>query len=55
MRTYLRNKFIDSKTDADRRAHNKQRNYCVSLIREEKESRFRLLKIRDVMDHKIFS
>ena len=25
-RTRLRNKFIDSKTDADRRAYNKQRN-----------------------------
>ena len=33
-RTRLRNKFIDSKTDADRIAYNKQRNYCVSLIRK---------------------
>ena len=37
-RTRLRNKFIDSKTDADRIANNKQRNYCVSLIRKEKKS-----------------
>ena len=34
-RTRLRNKFIDSKTDADRIAYNKQRNYCVSLILKE--------------------
>ena len=31
-RTGLRNKFIDSKTDADRIAYNKQRKYCVSLF-----------------------
>ena len=29
---------MDSKTDADRIAYNKQRNYCVSLIRKEKKS-----------------
>ena len=31
-RIRLRNNFIDSKTDADRIAYNKQHNYCVSLI-----------------------
>ena len=36
-RTRLRNKFIDSKTDADRIAYSKQRNYCDSLIRKEKK------------------
>ena len=35
--TSLRNKFIKFKTDADRIAYNKQRNYCVSLIRKEKK------------------
>ena len=35
-RAHLRNKFIDSKTDADRIAYNKQRNYRVSLIGQEK-------------------
>ena len=37
-RTRLRNKFIDSKVDADRIAYNKQRNYCVSLIRKDERS-----------------
>ena len=37
-RTRLRNKFIDSKTDADRIAYNEQRTHCVSLIRKEKKS-----------------
>ena len=36
-RIRLRNKFIDPKTEADRIAYNKQRNYCVSLIRKEKK------------------
>ena len=35
-RSRLRNKFLKSKTDVDRRAYNKQRNLCVSLIRKEK-------------------
>ena len=35
-KTRLRNKFIDSKTEADRIAYNKKPNYCVSLIRKEK-------------------
>ena len=35
-RAHLRYKFIDSKTDADRIAYNKQRNYCFSLIRKKK-------------------
>ena len=29
-------KFLNSKSDIDRKAYNKQRNYCVSLIRREK-------------------
>ena len=50
-RTRLRNKFIDSKADADRIAYNKQRINCVSLIRKENYSN---LKIRDVTDNKTF-
>ena len=53
-RTRLRNKFIDSKTDADRIAYNKQRNYCVSLIRKEKKAYYSNLDIRDVTDNKTF-
>ena len=37
-RTRLRIKFIDSKTNADRIAYKKQRNFCVSLIRKEKKN-----------------
>ena len=53
-RTRLRNKFIDSKTDADRITYNKQRNYCVSLIRKEKKAYYSSLNIRDVTENKTF-
>ena len=53
-RTYLRNKFIDPKTDAERIAYNKQRNYCVSLTQKEKKIDYSNLKIRDVTDVKTF-
>ena len=53
-RTRLRNTFIDSKTDADRIAYNKERNYCVSLIRKGKKAYYSNLNIRDVKDNKIF-
>ena len=47
-RARLRNKFIDSKTDTDKIAYNKQRNYCVSLIGKEKKAYYSNLDIRDV-------
>ena len=53
-RTRLRNKLLDSKTDADRIACNKQGNYCVSPIRQEKKAYFNNLKIRDITDNKSF-
>ena len=33
----LRNKFINSKSNLDRKAYNKQRNYVVSLLKKEKK------------------
>ena len=50
----LRNTFIDSNTDGDRVAYNKQRNYCVSLMRKEKKAYYSNLNIRDVTDNKTF-
>ena len=35
-RSCLRNKFLKTKTDANRKAYNRQRNYCVSLFHREK-------------------
>ena len=53
-RTYLRNKFIDSKTDADKIVYNGKRNCCVSLIWKEKKAYFNNFKIRDVTYNKTF-
>ena len=39
-RSQLRNKFLNTKIDIDRKAYNKQRNLCVSLIRREKKNIF---------------
>ena len=32
-RSHLRNKFLNTKIEIDIKTHNKQRNYCVTLIR----------------------
>ena len=39
-RSWLRNKFLNTKSDIDRKAYNKQRNLCVSLIRRKNKSFF---------------
>ena len=35
-RSRLRNKFLKTRRDLNRKAYNKQRNYVVSLLRKEK-------------------
>ena len=53
-RTRLRDKSIDSKTDANIIAYNKQRNYCVSLMQKEKRAYYSSLNMHDVTDNKTF-
>ena len=53
-RSHLRNKFLNSKSDIDRKAYNKQRNICVTLIRQEKKNFYSNLNMRDVTDNKMF-
>ena len=36
-RSCLRNKFLNTKSDLDRKAYNKQRNYVVSLYEKRKK------------------
>ena len=36
-RSFLSNKFLNSKTYTDRKAYNAQQNLCVSLIRQAKK------------------
>ena len=50
----LRNKFLSTKSDIDRKAYNKQRNLCVSLIRKEKKNFFSNINTNDITDNKTF-
>ena len=54
-RSRLRNKFLNTKSDTDREAYNKQRNLSVSLIRREKKNFFRNINKSDTADNKTFS
>ena len=53
-RSRLRNKFLNTKSDIDRKAYNKQRNLCVSLIRREKKNFFDNISTHDITDNKTF-
>ena len=53
-RSRLRNKFLNTKSDIDRKAYNKQPNICVSLIRNEKKNFFSNINTWDITDNKIF-
>ena len=52
----LRNKFLNTKNDIDRKAYNKQRNLCVSsiLIRQEKKNVFNNISTREITVDKNF-
>jgi len=53
-RSQLRNKFLKTRTETDRIAYNKQRNYCVSLTRKIKKDYYSTLDEKNVMDNKQF-
>ena len=36
VRSKLRNKYLKSKSETDKQRYNKQRNYCVKLLRLKK-------------------
>ena len=53
-RCRLRNKFLNAKSDIDKKAYNKQRHLCVSLIRSEKKNFFSNINTGDITDSKTF-
>ena len=53
-RSRLRNKFLNTKSDIGRRAYNKQRNICVTLIRQQKKNFLSKLNTRGVTGNKTF-
>ena len=50
----LRNKFLNTKSDIDRKAYNKHRHLWVSLIGREKKNFFNNISRRDITDNKTF-
>ena len=53
-RTRLRNRFLRTRCIRDKEAYNKQRNYCVSLIRKTKQQYCNNLNHRKAADDKSF-
>ena len=53
-RSRIRNKFLNAESDIDRKAYDKQRNLCVSLIRRERKSFFNNISTPDITDNKTF-
>ena len=45
-RSCLRNRFLNTKSDFDRKAYSKQRNYVASLLRNEKNIFIAILILR---------
>ena len=53
-KTELWNKFLKHKIDESRQAFVKQRNYCVSLLRNSKRNYYSSLNVKDITDNKKF-
>ena len=51
-RTKLRNKFLKDPSAENKFSYNKQRNWCVSLLRKEKKKYFANLNEKDITDNK---
>ena len=53
-RTRLRNRFLKEPTPMNRLAYKKQRNYCVSLMRENKKQYYGSLNVNRITGNKTF-
>ena len=51
-RSRLRNKLLNTKSDIDRKAYNKQRNLYVSLISSERKNLLSNINTGDITDNK---
>ena len=50
----LRNKFLNTKSDIDRKTYNKQNNYVVRLLRNEKKNFYSNLHTKIAIDNRTF-
>ena len=53
-RSRLRNKFLKNPNDQYRNVYKKYRNYCVNLLRREKEKYYNSLDMKVILDNKLF-
>ena len=53
-RSRLKTKFLNTKSDIDKKAYNKQPNLCVNLIERETKNFFNNINTPDVTDNKAF-
>ena len=53
-RCRLRNKFLRSKSEADKKHYVKQKSYCVSLLRRTKKEYYGNLDPKKVADNRMF-
>ena len=53
-RRRLRNKFLKNPSEENKLLYNKQRNFCVSLLRKEKKEHFAKINEKDISDNRKF-
>ena len=53
-RSRLRNKFLNTKNDIDKKAYNKQRNFCLSFIKSAKKNFFSNINASDIIEKLVF-
>ena len=53
-RSRLRSKFLNAKSQECKQAYNKQRNFCVTMVRKAKRNFYNNLNIRNITDNKQF-
>ena len=54
-RSQLRNKYLKKRSETNRLAYAKQRNYCVSLLRKTKKDYYANLNEKDIADNKVLA
>ena len=53
-RTWLRNKFLKTRSSESQKAYNKQQNFCLSLVIKVKREHFIQVELKNVIDSRAF-
>ena len=48
-RTRLTNMYLKNRSDNNKREYNKQRNYCISLLRKTKTNYYENLNVKKIL------